>query len=554
MINKNTDNQNNKRKLLENNKSSKYYRCCSVDEKNNNPCFSKDLEKEYLDIKHLVRNSVEKINILFNKEEFKQRTTKKTFQNNLSKINVNKLNFNKRDTSHELLKKENEKNNIYQDNNFDKAEQKNLKKVNTSFFGDVEEYKYNSNELLEELKELNSNRLRNEKKVVKFFRQKKSNNTETDNKALLNLESNKLYRNKEQNTKIKKLDLSNYTNYDKNQKDGYIANYLKTAKHQNIQNYKEKKIEPMKYIQKNNNNKKILRKVERNNNILKPRLSNNSTLSYYKNIERKNKGEKTVVAKYSNNTFKKDSSFFKKKSNNSMSIDNDINLNLRKNESSSKLNINDDGKDKNNKIDKDKIFISINKHLYQGEKRNICLNQILNEFTLQKKKIDNCKKKKSNYNNLNTKDIEFPSLKNGSPSRFINSNGKNKKFEKISTKNFLKMMLMLNQYLINNNLIDDYANPENKKIFDEFSNFLNKNIKKDNHKKKENDIDYDKSSGLNTERIIKKDVNLNDNINSDIKNNRINNSKNKCSSKNMKLDFLFNNIINKYNLISENNN
>ena len=554
MINKNTDNQNNKRKLLENNKSSKYYRCCSVDEKINNPCFSKDLEKEYLDIKHLVRNSVEKINILFNKEEFKQRTTKKTFQNNLSKINVNKLNFNKRDTSHELFKKENEKNNIYQDNNFDKAEQKNLKKVNTSFFGDSEEYKYNSNELLEELKELNSNRLRNEKKVAKFFRQKKSNNTETDNKALLNLESNKLYRNKEQNTKIKKLDLSNYTNYDKNQKDGYIANYLKTAKHQNIQNYKEKKIEPMKYIQKNNNNKKILRKVERNNNILKPRLSNNSTLSYYKNIERKNKGEKTVVAKYSNNTFKKDSSFFKKKSNNSMSIDNDINLNLRKNESSSKLNINDDGKDKNNKIDKDKIFISINKHLYQGEKRNICLNQILNEFTLQKKKVYNCKKKKSNYNNLNTKDIEFPSLKNGSPSRFINSNGKNKKFEKISTKNFLKMMLMLNQYLINNNLIDDYANPENKKIFDEFSNFLNKNIKKDNHKKKENDIDYDKSSGLNTERIIKKDVNLNDNINSDIKNNRINNSKNKCSSKNMKLDFLFNNIINKYNLISENNN
>ena len=554
MINKNTDNQNNKRKLLENNKSSKYYRCCSVDEKINNPCFSKDLEKEYLDIKHLVRNSVEKINILFNKEEFKQRTTKKTFQNNLSKINVNKLNFNKRDTSHELFKKENEKNNIYQDNNFDKAEQKNLKKVNTSFFGDSEEYKYNSNELLEELKELNSNRLRNEKKVAKFFQQKKSNNTETDNKALLNLESNKLYRNKEQNTKIKKLDLSNYTNYDKNQKDGYIANYLKTAKHQNIQNYKEKKIEPIKYIQKNNNNKKILRKVERNNNILKPRLSNNSTLSYYKNIERKNKGEKTVVAKYSNNTFKKDSSFFKKKSNNSMSIDNDINLNLRKNESSSKLNINDDGKDKNNKIDKDKIFISINKHLYQGEKRNICLNQILNEFSLQKKKVDNCKKKKSNYNNLNTKDIEFPSLKNGSPSRFINSNGKNKKFEKISTKNFLKMMLMLNQYLINNNLIDDYANPENKKIFDEFSNFLNKNIKKDNHKKKENDIDYDKSSGLNTERIIKKDVNLNDNINSDIKNNRINNSKNKCSSKNMKLDFLFNNIINKYNLISENNN
>ena len=161
---------------------------------------------------------------------------------------------------------------------------------------------------------------------------------------------------------------------------------------------------------------------------------------------------------------------------------------------------------KNNKIDKDKIFISINKHLYQGEKRNICLNQILNEFTLQKKKEDNCKKKKSNYNNLNTKDIEFPSLKNGSPSRFINSNGKNKKFEKISTKNFLKMMLMLNQYLINNNLIDDYANPENKKILDEYSDFLNKNIKKNNHKKKENDIDYDKKPSKKKRAVTAKEI------------------------------------------------
>ena len=554
MINKNTDNQNIKRNRLENNKSSNYYRCCSVDEKNNNHFFSKDLEKEYLDIKHLVRNSVEKINILFNNEEFKQRTTKKPFQNNLNKINVNKLNFNKRDTSLELFKKEDEKNNLYQDNNFDKAEQKNLKKVNTSFFGDGEEYKYNSNDLLKELTELNSNRLKNEKKLAKFFQQKKTNNTETDNRSLLNLESNKLYRNKEQNTKIKKLDLSNYTNCDKKQNDGYIANYLKTAKNQNILDCKEKKIEPMKFIQKNNNNKKTVKKIERNNNMLKPRLSNNSTLKYYKNIEKKNKGEKTGATKYSNNTFKKDISFFKKNNNNSMSIDNDIKLKLRKNESSSKLDINIHDRNKINKIDKDKIFISINKHLYQGEKRDISLNQILNDFTLQNKKVDNHKKKKSNFNKVYTNDIEFPTFKNGSPSKFVNADGANKKCEKISTQNFLKMMIMLKQYLINNNLIDDYSNPENKTIFDEFSSFLNKNIKKDNNKKKCNDIDYDKNSGLNTDRIIEKDYKLNDFINSDIKNNQANNYKNKCTSKNLKLEFLFNNIINKYNLISENNN
>ena len=557
MINKNTDNQNDQRKKLENNKSSNYYRCCSVDEKNNNPCFSKDLEKEYLDIKHLVRKSVEKINILFNNEELntKQRTTKKSFKNNLNKINVNKLNFNKRDTSPELFKKEDEKTNIiYQDNNFDKAEQKNFKKINTSFFGDGEEYKYNSNDLLEELKELNNNRIKNEKRVAKFFQQKKSNKTEIDNKSLLNLESNKLYRNKEQYTKTKKLNLTN-----KRQKDVYISNYLKTANQQNLINYKDRKIEPMKFIQKNNNNnKKIIKKVERNNNILKPRLTNNSTLSHYKNIERKNKEEKSGITKYNNNTFKKDNSFFKKVNNNSMSIDMDINLNLRKNESSSKLNIHVHDEDKINKIEKDKVVISINKHLYKGEKRDICLNKILNEFNIQKNNVVNSKKKKSILNKGNTKDMELPSLKNGSPSRFINIDCTNKKFEKISTQNFLKMMLMLNQYLISNNLINDYSNPENKKILEEIANCLNKNIKKDNNKitnKRMNDNNLDKNiTGLKTERIITKDFNLNENINSDLKNNQPNNCKNKCVSKNLKLDSLFNNIINKYNLISENNN
>ena len=560
MLNKNTEIQNNKRKRLENNKSSNYYRCCSVDVKNNNPSFSKDLEKEYLDIKHLVRNSVEKINILFNNEEFnaKQRTSKKSIQTNFNKININKFNFNKPDSSFEQFKKEEEKtNNIYKDNNFNKTDQ-NLKKINISFFGNGEEYKYNSNDLLEELKDLNSNRIINEKKVAKFFQQKKSNNTETDNKALLNLESNKLYRNKEPINKIKKLNITNNIKNDKNQKEGYIANYLKTAKHQNIVHYKDKKIEPMKFIQKNNNNKKIIQKVERNNNILNSRLTNNSTLNHYKNIERK-KVDKELLTKYNNATFRKENSYCKKiNNNNSTSSDIDINLNFNKNDSTSKLNINSQYEEKTNKIDKEKIFLSINKHLYKGEKRDVYLHKILNDFNNQNKKVDNSKKRKSNHIKANTDDVELPSLKNDSPSKFINIDYPNKKFEKISTQNFLKMMLMLNQYLINNNLIDDYSKPDNKKILDEFSNFLNKNIKKENNNqrnkgRKENDCDKN-ISGLKTERIIKKDNNLNENINSDVKNNQTNYSKNKCASKNLKLDSLFNNIINKYNLISENNN
>ena len=89
MKNKNLDKQLNNKQKLENNKTNNYHRCSSVEDKYNNPCFSKDLEKEYLDIKHLVKNSVEKINVLFNNEEFKQKTTKKNIQNNINTININ---------------------------------------------------------------------------------------------------------------------------------------------------------------------------------------------------------------------------------------------------------------------------------------------------------------------------------------------------------------------------------------------------------------------------------------------------------------------------------
>ena len=64
MIKKNLENQLNKKQKQENNKTNNY-RCSSVEERYNNSCFSKDLEKEYLDIKHLVKNSVERINVLF---------------------------------------------------------------------------------------------------------------------------------------------------------------------------------------------------------------------------------------------------------------------------------------------------------------------------------------------------------------------------------------------------------------------------------------------------------------------------------------------------------
>ena len=560
MIKKNLENQLNKKQKLENNKTNNY-RCSSVEEKYNNPCFSKDLEKEYLDIKHLVKNSVERINVLFNNEEFKQKTSKKVFQNNINKININKFNFNNQDASFEFMRKEDEKiNNVFQENNTDKIKRKSFPiNNNNNFFEETEEYKYNSNDLYEELKELGSNKIKiNNKNDTKFFQQKQNNIIQTDNKALLNLESNKLYRNKDNNPKIKKINIANTMKTDKKQKNGYITNYLKTARHQDIIRNKEKKIEVMKFIQKNkvNNNDNKIKKNMRNSNYgLKHRNTNNSALLNEKNNETSIRGEKIIKAKYKNNSFKKDNSFYKKVNhNNSMDVDMDINLHLNNDNSCTNLNYNILNAEKNIKAGNKQIILSINKHLYKGEKRDIYLNKIFNEFNCQNNKDNNDEKKnKSKHNKLNT-NLTLPSLRKESPSRFINNSNSKKKFEKITTQNFLKMMSMLNQYLINNNLIEDYSIPDNKKILDEFSLFLNKNIKiiTNNNKK---DIEGENSNdGSKTERVIKKDNNLTNNINEDLKNNQTNINKNKFKNKNRNLNEIFNNIINKYNIIVQNNN
>ena len=44
--------------------------------------------------------------------------------------------------------------------------------------------------------------------------------------------------------------------------------------------------------------------------------------------------------------------------------------------------------------------------------------------------------------------------------------------QKIKTNDILKLMLFLNEYLINNNFLDDYYIKSNRKILDEYSKFL----------------------------------------------------------------------------------
>ena len=189
-----------KSNLIENNHTHKYntnhkyMRCASVEEKYNNARFSQHLEKEFLDVKFIVKDSVEKINTLFNNEEFKQKTSKKIYNNSLNKSNINRFDLRN------IERKENKNNTLkYYINDKDK-------KLTRYPVNEEDEFIYNSNDLYKDLKDLNSNKLNNKKILNNKYRLKTANSIDFDSisSSLLNLESNKLYSKKDQNLNLKK--------------------------------------------------------------------------------------------------------------------------------------------------------------------------------------------------------------------------------------------------------------------------------------------------------------------------------------------------------------
>ena len=65
---------------------------------------------------------------------------------------------------------------------------------------------------------------------------------------------------------------------------------------------------------------------------------------------------------------------------------------------------------------------------------------------------------------------------------------------KIKTNDILKLMLFLNEYIINNNLLDDYYIKKNRKILDDYSKFLAEKI----------DVNYPKESDVICDDFINK--------------------------------------------------
>ncbi len=527
----NLSNNNNSRRSNENNRNNNYFRCASVEEKNNRFKVSSDLEKEFLDVTYLVKNSVEKINTLFNNKEFKQKTYSKKYYNNLAqKININRCDLNK-----ELDENTYSKNNTLKSSMNTTQKDKNISKYSVN---EEDEYIFSNNDLYEELKDLNSNKNRknnNNKNKLSS----KNNIYENDliNNSLLNLESNKLYH-KDQNINLKKVTISENTNTSQKYKDKKYKNPSNYVKTENRVDFKKKDI--LKYVQKGNNkyakNKQNKFDFSKLRNTNKPKMTNER----YQAEENNNKFSKTLKNKNLNGSLQKESISVKKNNSNNMLID--INYNINGDTNLSNLsNIKNNNNDKKTQREDNKLILSSGKHLYKVQKKAISKNEdgITNDDNTNRKK--KCCGGKIKNNNQNSE----KSTKR--------SQGK------IKIQEYMKTVLLLNEYLINNNLFEDYSNSDNKEMIDHFSKFLANNIKTD-YTFNDNNIEKDKmvNAALKIQRKWRKnkfDDYLKINFieeNNELKMMCVNDIIQKMKTKNNSIKEIFDDIINNYNIIYNN--
>ena len=231
---------------------------------------------------------------------------------------------------------------------------------------------------------------------------------------------------------------------------------------------KIKKKDILKYIQKGNNKTKKSNKI---NNDLKTRNINNPKIYLEKNNpEEENKFNNTLKLKNLNKSLQKENNSRKKHYSNKMITDLKFNINTDNNYINMNNNI-----EKQEKKEDNTLLYSFDKHLSEMQNKKLS--------TKEYGKNDNEKKNKKKYfNGIKKKN----NLKNDQSNKILNNTKKSA--NKLKTQEFLKMMLLLNEYLINNNLFEDYSFQENKKILNNYSLFLAKNINTNNLESKENNI------------------------------------------------------------------
>ena len=386
----------------------------------------------------------------------------------------------------EIVKRSVEKiNNLFQQQNINETDEKNINlNVNPLFINNRVKYRENQNFHTVNTKEDISNyNIRNKNEGSKNEDDLSENINQNISSCMI-VDVNALKRNVKQHT----LDFKKLSKLFKSKKDtknqiDYIQKSNQNEKKyiiQNIDNY-QTLFNPKTTINLQNSQNDCYSPVKTKKNylfqseIIKDLSNGQYLLDNNLKTNQENRRNK-YFSFYLNKNSKKNGSRNNKKINNlKAKIENNkINNSIRKqnsnryfesiyNRTKSAYNNKDNKNKKYNNLRKNKTNNSIKNYtkFFSNTKiQNISQIKIYaSSYSFKTKKEKYRSKTQSHFNNVNSTQIlkqfyskEFPS--------------------KIKTNDILKLMLFLNEYIINNNLLDDYYMEKNRKILDDYTKFL----------------------------------------------------------------------------------
>ena len=405
--------------------------------KNHKKFLESSPEKECSSINEIVKRSVEKINNLFQQQNINE-TDEKNINHNVNPLFINnRVKYRENQNFHTVNTKEDISNyNIRNKNEGSKNEDDLSENINQNISScmivDVNALKRNVKQHTLDFK-----------KLSKLFKSKKDTKNQID------------YIQKS-NQNEKKYIIQNIDNYQT------IINPKTTI---NLQNSQNDCYSPVKTKKNYLFQSEIIKDLSNGQYLLDNNLKTNQE-------NRRNK----YFSFYLNKNSKKNGSRNNKKNNNlKAKIENNkINNSIRKqnsnryfesiyNRTKSAYNNKENKNKKYNNLRKNKTNNSIKNYtkFFSNTKiQNISQIKIYaSSYSFKTKKEKYRSKTQSHFNNVNSTQIlkqfyskEFPS--------------------KIKTNDILKLMLFLNEYIINNNLLDDYYMEKNRKILDDYTKFL----------------------------------------------------------------------------------
>ena len=442
-------------------------------------------EKECSDINALVKQSVDKINNLFNNQLIKEINEKKplltpniNYKNKLNSkanftFNINNfINVRKEDNTNNNIKPCSENYKDINEKEIDDILNKNYKKEkNLSLSQDIFEENKNINKIKED--EINEN--------INFNKSINANSMIDISALKRNIKKHSINLSQPNITKIESRNQFDYINQsNQNQKKYIIKNSY------NLINPK---------------NSNIVQKIETNVNLSVLKKKRNFSFNYNnpKDAYNKNSNEKKIQKTQNNESKHKYYNLYKNHF--IRRINNPISKNKNTN-STKNINIKNIKKQEYKRSSSNFQKKVIKKRNYFKSKEETLENSAKNsqEFFRLNNRLENDFKNKKLYSSTPIVKSQKSIYKNKSQNQFNNKSNILKRIyskefpSKIKTNDVLKLMLFLNEYIINNNLLDDYYIPQNRKNLDDLSIFLSSKIKSN----------YPRETDISIDNVVKK--------------------------------------------------